>query len=158
MRVTGLQPVHEWVKAGVMIRDTLNAGSPNAMIAVTGSAGGGASFQWRPQADGASSSSRTLTGISPPACVRLVRKGDTFTCYVFLNGNWQQEGRSATVPMTDPVYIGLAATSHVTGTLTTATFDRACTFSAAELHADGIVNFKDFAVLADMWLEELLWP
>jgi hypothetical protein len=47
--VTGLQPVHEWVKAGVMIRDTLNAGSPNAMIAVTGGAGGGATFQWRPQ-------------------------------------------------------------------------------------------------------------
>jgi hypothetical protein len=158
VRVTGLQPVHEWVKAGVMIRDTLNAGAPNAMIAITGGAGGGASFQWRPLADGASSSSRTLTGISPPACVRLVRKGDTFTGYVFLNGKWQQEGQSATVPMTDPVYIGLAVTSHVAGTLTTATFDRACTFSAAELHADGIVNFKDFAVLADMWLEELLWP
>jgi len=141
-----------------MIRDTLNAGSPNAMIAVTGGSGNGATFQWRPQADGASSSSRTLTGISPPACVRLVRKGDTFTGYVFLNGKWQQEGQSATVVMTDPVYIGLAVTSHVAGTLTTATFDRACTFSAAELHVDGIVNFKDFAVLADMWLQELLWP
>ena len=158
VRVTGLQAVDGWVKAGVMIRDTLNAGSPNAMMAVTGGSGNGASFQWRPQADGASSSSRTLTGISPPACVRLVRKGDAFTGYVFLNGKWQQEGQSATVPMTDPVYIGLAVTSHVAGTLTTATFDRACTFSAAELHADGIVNFKDFAVLADMWLEELLWP
>ncbi len=94
----------------------------------------------------------------PPACVRLVRKGDTLTGSVFLNGKWEQEGQSTTVPITDPVYIGLAVTSHVAGTLTTATFDRACTFSAAELHVDGIVNFKDFAVLADMWLEELLWP
>jgi len=158
VRVTGLEAVHEWVKAGVMIRDSLNAGSPNAMVAITGGAGNGATFQWRPQADGASSSSRTLTGISPPACVRLVRKGDTLTGYIFLNGKWQQEGQSAVVAMTDPVYIGLAVTSHVAGTLTTATFDRACTFSAAELYADGIVNFKDFAVLADMWLEELLWP
>jgi hypothetical protein len=27
-----------------------------------------------------------------------------------------------------------------------------------DLNVDGAVNFKDFAVLADSWLEELLWP
>jgi hypothetical protein len=37
-------------------------------------------------------------------------------------------------------------------------FDRACTFSAAELHQDGVIDFKDYAVLADGWLDELLWP
>jgi len=36
---------------------------------------------------------------------------------------------------------------------------RTATFSAAaDLHQDGKINFKDFAVLADSWLEELLWP
>jgi len=28
----------------------------------------------------------------------------------------------------------------------------------ADLHQDNVIDFKDFAVLADSWLEELLWP
>jgi hypothetical protein len=28
----------------------------------------------------------------------------------------------------------------------------------ADMHQDGVINFKDFAVLADSWLQELLWP
>jgi len=28
----------------------------------------------------------------------------------------------------------------------------------ADMHEDGVINFKDFARLADSWLEELLWP
>jgi hypothetical protein len=158
VRVTRLDPVHSWAKAGIMIRDTLDAGSANAMVAITGGSGNGGTFQWRTDADGGSDSSRTLTGISPPSCIKLVREGNTFTGYIFLDGKWQQEGISATVPMTDPVYIGLAVTSHTDGTLTTATFDRGCTFSAAELHQDGVIDFADYAVLAGAWLDEVLWP
>jgi hypothetical protein len=158
VRVTRVDPVNSWAKAGIMIRDTLETGSPNAMVAITGGSGNGGTFQWRTNANGSSSSSRTLTGISPPSCIKLVREGDTFTGYILLDGKWQQEGQSATVAMTDPVYIGLAVTSHVDGTLTTAMFDRACTFSAAELHQDGVIDFKDYALFADAWLDELLWP
>jgi len=33
------------------------------------------------------------------------------------------------------------------------------TFSIpADLHQDNVINFKDFAVLADSWLEQILWP
>jgi hypothetical protein len=33
------------------------------------------------------------------------------------------------------------------------------TFSIpADLHQDNVINFKDFAKLADSWLEEVLWP
>jgi hypothetical protein len=28
----------------------------------------------------------------------------------------------------------------------------------ADMHEDGVINFKDFAQLADSWLQELLWP
>jgi len=28
----------------------------------------------------------------------------------------------------------------------------------ADLRQDNVINFKDFAVLADSWLEEKLWP
>ncbi|UCG56616.1 MAG: hypothetical protein JSU70_17345 [Phycisphaerales bacterium] len=158
VRVKSMTQVHTWAKAGVMIRDTLDAGSPNAMVALTGGDGDGGTFQWRTDPDATCGSSRTLTGITPPACVRLVREGDTFTGYIFLDGRWQQEGVSTDVVMTDPVYIGLAVTSHTDGVLETATFDRECTFSMAEIHADGLIDFKDYAALADAWLDELLWP
>jgi hypothetical protein len=29
---------------------------------------------------------------------------------------------------------------------------------AADLNADNRVNLKDYAILADAWLEEILWP
>jgi hypothetical protein len=29
---------------------------------------------------------------------------------------------------------------------------------AADLNADSTVDFKDYTVLADQWLDELLWP
>ncbi|GAI95605.1 unnamed protein product, partial [marine sediment metagenome] len=112
----------DWTKAGVMIRETLDAGSKNAFVALTTGSGDGATFQWRSSAGGSSSSSRTLVGISPPSAIKLVRQGNTFTGYVFLDGQWQQEGESATVGMTDPVYIGLAFTSHSSGVTTEAVF------------------------------------
>ncbi len=112
----------DWTKAGVMIRETLDAGSKNAFVAITSGSGDGATFQWRSITGGSSSSSRTLVGISPPASIKLVRQGNTFTSYVFLDGQWQQEGESATVGMTDPVYIGLALNSHSSGVTTEAVF------------------------------------
>jgi len=112
----------DWTKAGVMIRGTLDPGSPNAFVALSSGAGNGATFQWRTGAGGSSSSSRTLTGISPPTSVKLVRQGNTFTGHVFLNGQWQQEGNSTTVTMSDPVYVGLALTSHSPGVTTKAVF------------------------------------
>jgi hypothetical protein len=51
-----------------------------------------------------------------------VRSGNTFTGYVFQNGQWQQEGEAATVSMADPVYIGLALTSHSSGITSEAVF------------------------------------
>ncbi len=163
IRVTNQEPAPEsegWSKAGIMIRQSLEPGSPNVYNAITDTSVSGATFQWRTQADGDSTSQRLLEDdftITEPACIRLVRQGDTFTGYIFLDGIWRQQGQT-TVSMTDPVYIGLAVTSHSDGELATVTFDRMCTFSAAELHQDDVIDFKDFAVFADTWLGELLWP
>jgi hypothetical protein len=162
IRVLSLQATNDNAKAGIMVRQALDPNSPNVLIAAAPVASAwtnaGATFQWRATQNGTSSSSRTLTGPSLPMCIRLVRRGNTFTSYIFLNGRWQQDGTATTVTMTDPVYVGLAVTSHVAGTLTTAKFDRACTFSGAELRQDGTINFKDYAAFAATWLEEKLWP
>ena len=112
-----------WQKAGLMIRETLDPGSKNAFVAISGGSGDGATFQWRTDTDGSSDSSRTLVVPPPPASVKLVRQGDTFTGYVLLDGQWQQEGNSATVVMGDEVYVGLAVTSHKGGVLATAVID-----------------------------------
>ena len=161
VRVTSLDPVDVWSKAGVMVRQSLDPNSANAMVATSGTSGGGATFQWRPTKDASSSSQRLLEStyaVTEPACIRLVRQGSTISGYVFIDGRWQLEGQTTAVVLTDPVYVGLAVTSHVDGTLTTATFDRACVFSACDLRADGIVDFKDYAVLVDSWLEVVWWP
>ena len=113
-----------WVKGGVMIRQGTEAGAVNALIAITGGEGDGATFQWRAEADAASDSSRTLTDIAPPYYVRIVREGNTFTGYLSADGeNWQQQGTDAVdVTMSDPVLIGLALTSHNADQATGAVF------------------------------------
>ncbi len=115
--------VDTWVKAGLMIRQSTEAGATNSIIAITGGGGDGATFQWRPVADAASNSSRTLVGIAPPSYIRLVREGNTFTGYVSADGvTWEQQGDAATVEMTDPVLVGLAVTSHSSGNPVTVQF------------------------------------
>ncbi|UCC99030.1 MAG: hypothetical protein JSW66_03920, partial [Phycisphaerales bacterium] len=88
-------------------------------------------FQWRPSAGGSSDSSRSLTGISPPTSIKLVRQGNTFTGYVFLDGQWQQQGDPAMVTMPGPVYIGLALTSHSSGVTSEAVFSEVTITGAA---------------------------
>ena len=118
-----------WTKGGVMIRQSLDAGSINVMGAITGGDGGGGTFQWRPVQGAGSSTDRTLTGIAPPYYVRLVRAGNTFTVYMSVDGvDWVQEGADpVTIEMTDPVLIGLAVTSHASGQNRTFTFDNIST-------------------------------
>ena len=116
---------NRWAKGGVMIRAGNAPGALNAFTAVTGGDGDGGTFQWRPTADAASVSSRTLTGIAPPYWVRLERKGNTFTGYLSADGqNWQQEGTSSIdIAMTDPVMIGIAVTSHAANEVREFEFD-----------------------------------
>jgi hypothetical protein len=116
-----------WAKGGVMIRDSLNGGSLHAMMVLTantdGAAGNGASFQYRPVADGASSNVDSATAIAAPCWVKIERIGDTFTGYTSADGKtWAQKGTTA-ITMTAPVYIGLCVTSHAVGENRTFEFD-----------------------------------
>jgi hypothetical protein len=153
-RVTGVGAgSNAWAKGGVMIRQSLDDGSVNAMIAVTGGNGEGGTFQWRPTANEASESSRTLSGIAPPYWVRLVREGNTFTGYMSADGeNWEQQGTSSIdVEMADPVYIGLGVTSHQAGEMRGYSFDNISTTG----NVTGAWRTEDVGVAQDMEGNEL---
>jgi|GEM_PF-1875496 len=118
--VTSVENTNAWAKAGVMVRESLTAGSAHAMACVT--PGNGTAFQRRTSTDGTSAHTGG-SGSSGSYWVRIERSGDTLTAYESADGStWSQIG-SATIAMSDSVYVGLPVTSHATGTLCAATFE-----------------------------------
>ncbi len=119
-RVVSVQNIDPWSKAGVMIRQSLDAGAANAFVAVTPS--NGVTWQYRSSAGGNTSWNQT-TGLSAPYWVKLVRSGNIFTGYRSPDGvTWTPQGTN-TFTMTSTVYVGLALTSHNSSSLGIATFD-----------------------------------
>jgi len=121
-RVLSATNTDGWVKAGVMIRETLDPGSKHAIMAITPTVSHGVAFQNRVTTSGSSFSAHHDVGLSYPCWVRLVRQGSQITAYYSQNGvNWVQvlpgTGGDAsrnpqTILMNANVYIGLALTSH----------------------------------------------
>jgi hypothetical protein len=118
-QVTSLDWVHDWTKAGVMMRETLATNSRHAMMIV--SANKGLAFQRRPTIAGASLSTSGGAGIAP-YFVRVTRLGNTFTGDVSLDGSTWTTVDSETIAMASTIYVGLAVTSHTSGKVATATF------------------------------------
>ena len=112
-RVNSIQDTNPWAKAGVMIRETLDAGSKHALACVTPSQG--VASQGRTATDGTSFSTNEA-GITAPHWVKLERDtAGNFTISHSTNGSsWTAV--AGTIPtnisMTSNVYIGLALTSH----------------------------------------------
>jgi len=113
-----------WEAAGVMIRETLSAGSTNACACFTG-ANTYAIFSYRASTGGSTSLTAGQAGHTLPYWVKLVRSGNTFSAYWSTDGSdyWIQLGTTQTITMAQNVYIGLAVTSGSTTILGTGTFD-----------------------------------
>jgi hypothetical protein len=109
-RIESVKNTNDWAKAGVMIRETLDADSVHAMMVVTPAEG--VSFQRR-NATGDTSTADTTSGISAPYWVKLERdKVGNFIAYHSSNGsNWVMQGTHDNISMSTNVYIGLAVTS-----------------------------------------------
>ncbi len=100
-----------WAKCGVMFRQTLDPGSPNALSLIT--SGNGASFQKRLGLN--IGTTQTLFGgtkLLPPYWVRVVKKGDNYTGYISSNGsNWVAVD-SVNVSLGNNLYVGVGYATH----------------------------------------------
>jgi len=118
-RVTSVEAVDAWTKAGVMIRESLAANAKHASMFV--SPAKGLAFQRRTATGGTS----THTGVAgaAPVWIRLTRRGDNLSAAWSSDGNvWSTVG-SDTIAMTATVYVGLAVTSHNAAQAARATLD-----------------------------------
>jgi len=109
-KVEGLRNSHNWAKAGVMIRDSLEANSVHAMMVV--SPAQGVAFQRR-TITGDATVGTTEAGVSAPQWVRLDRDlGGNITAWYSDDGAVWTQLAGQPITMNSPIYVGLALTSH----------------------------------------------
>jgi hypothetical protein len=123
-----------WAKGGVMIRESLAAGSASAQMCLTantdGTAGNGAAFQNRASTDldmganDATSNTTAATVIAPPYYVKIERTGDSISASISAdNKTWTPLGTAQYIAMANPALIGIFVTSHAAGEYRTYEFD-----------------------------------
>ena len=151
-RLTSLDQPHEHAKAGVMIRETLDAGSPYADVVFH--ANGLVAFQRRAVADGPTAST-DAEFVGAPCWLKLTREGDLFTAYASPDGEaWTLVGSDA-VNMAQSLTIGLAVTAHQNGTLAMARFD---SIAVAEGSPAEVGAQHDFAAMPAADPRCVHWP
>ena len=118
VKVDSLANTDPWTKAGIMIRETLDAGSAFAMVAATGE--NGVRFQARAMADQDATSDTGVDtaeqkALNAPVWIKIERMFPMINAYYSTNGvtftpmSWNPQ----VIPMSPaPIYIGLAVTSH----------------------------------------------
>jgi regulation of enolase protein 1 (concanavalin A-like superfamily) len=109
---------HEWAKAGLMIRETLEANARATYLVLTPAHG--LVFQYRGTtgglADSSGSSAIDAGALHPPIWLRLTRKGDVITPEYSTNDgrSYQSAGQPFrfAAPLSRSLYVGLCITSH----------------------------------------------
>ena len=107
-------------KAGWIVRQDLDADAPYADAVVHGD--GLISLQYRLVKGGPTLEARSA--VKAPATLRLERTGDLFSLFVSRDGVKFQPAGAVSVPLTDPVHVGLGATAHDAGGTVTAVLSR----------------------------------
>lgn len=139
-RVVDQDNSNEWNKCGIMVRESLAEGSRHAFIGIT--SGNGVAFQNRTVTDGTSNSYNVGAGtIKAPYWLKLVINGTTFTAFMSPDGlAWTQVGSpvDAGFGNGEPMYAGLAITSHDNTVLSTAHVDN---YSLGGVLATKLISF-----------------
>ncbi len=126
VQVTSLTPSDVWAKAGIMLRDSEDAGAMFADVLAT--AAEGVVFQWRASTGGACGSIQVADVPPPtpsaPLWLELAKSGNTFHAFYSTDGSsWNEIGSGEEIAFANRVYqAGLAVTAHNNSTLNAATF------------------------------------
>jgi hypothetical protein len=130
--VESVANTNAWAKGGVMIRETLDAGSTFA--AVYSTPGNGCRYQARLTTDVAAVSDTSVvtaeqTALNAPHWFKIERVGNDFNGYYSTDGeNWtSMSWNPQTIAMAPNAYIGLALTSHAAAVLASAEFSQVAT-------------------------------
>ena len=137
-------------KAGVMFRETLNAGSIHGMMDVMKA--NGSEFHWRLTTNGSSAATTVTAGIAAPYWVRITRVGNVVTGERSPDGvNWTQQGATQSISMTSSIYVGLAVSAVDNTKLNTATFSNVTFEQPPVLAASGgtTTNTENVPVVVD---------
>jgi len=114
---------HDWAKAGLMIRNTLEPTSAHAMVVQTGHSYGRLAMQYRPKDDAGWSGgmSKALYTNTKRVWLRIVKEGNKIRGYYKNEFDLvYQKLETYEVEFTrDWFYVGIAATSHITSSLAT---------------------------------------
>jgi alpha-D-xyloside xylohydrolase len=113
VRLASLENSNSWAKAGLMIRESMAAGSRNCMIALTPE--NGCTFQYRGTTGGTTSyaPNPAQPGIVAPQWLKLVRWGNSFTPYRSADGvSWVKVANAVTLSIPSTAYFGMVLTSH----------------------------------------------
>lgn len=119
-KVESMQNTASWAKAGLMIRETLDANSRQIIAFMSPT--NGTALQGRSSTGGSTTGFANTTGLTAPYWLRLERVGNLFTAYQSSDGNtWTTLGTAA-ITMATSVKMGLAVCSVNDGTLCNAVF------------------------------------
>ena len=105
--------IHPWAKGGLMIRDTLDAGSRHFSLYSTGSEG--IANQWRESQGAYSGHSKTSEDDPRPVWLQLKKIGGTFTAAFKTDehdAEWISYGVTKTMDFGDEFFVGIAVSSH----------------------------------------------
>ncbi len=112
-----------WAKAGVMLRLSSDPSAPFYDVVVTPS--NGVVAQWRTASGVNAQTTASVTGLTAPVWVKIVRSGTTYSGYTSADGvTWTLiPGSTVTIAsLTGTLDAGMAVTAHANA-LSTATFD-----------------------------------
>jgi len=162
-RVTSVQNVNAWTKAGLMIREGLLSYARHGSLFATPTTVKGIAFQWR-QGEGGFSASVAGPAFAPPVWLKLVRRGQTITSYYRhqITDPWKPlQYQVYDTALADTLEVGLAVSSHVDGKTAMANFTDVVVESLPPWQIGGVASsgsastdqtiFGLFGKGADIW-------
>ncbi len=137
-RVTSMDQTNAWNKCGIMIRESLDAASRHAFIALTSA--NGVAFQYRQNTGGASGNNNTGT-FTAPYWLKLTKNGSQYSAFYSADSiTWTSAGNTIDLGFGNntPVYCGLALTSHDNNQISAANINN---FNSTGFTAINLLNF-----------------